>query len=284
MGRGLSNIVAESPFLKSAELQNIFIRRKTMKRMKTLPMISLWILSLLALSFIGCESDSWRNNLIPGESAYPLNKRAKGAGSDQIEYVPIVSPESKRLFRGKKLENLTQEERNELEQELRKAGQAQLAIQAIVLHQPQWQIADKKIKSILQSAEKSPPLILNTLEQFAGSVMLRRLLAESDSSQENREAIDFYTKMLLRNHHPDSDLISQALTTLEGYWPGEKIARYALETANNARTYLKENPCQPCLESTGIKEQLLDARQRKLLKMQQALSALEKKAKRESGS
>ncbi len=255
-----------------------------MKWMKTLPMTSLWLLSLLPVSFIGCESDTGRGNSIPGETAYFLNKGAKGAGSHEVEYVPVVTPESKRLYRGKRLGNLTDEERSDLERDLRKAGQAQVTIQAIATLQPQWQIADEKIRSVLQSAEKSPPLILNTLEQFAGSVMLRRLLAESDSSQGKREAMAFYATMLLRNHHPDSDLIGRALTSLEGYWSEEKIVRYALETANNARAYLKENPCQPCLESTGVKEQLLDARQRKLLRMQQALSALEKKAKRESGS
>lgn len=253
-----------------------------MKQSKILQVTSLGFLCFLWLNSTGCERNTPPGNPIEDGTKYLLSKGSKGISGDEVEFVPVVTPESKRPYHGKKPADLTNAERMALEQELKQISKAQVAIRIIATLQPQWQDADTKIKSILQSVDKSP--FLGTIEQFAGSLMLKRLLADNDGSPEKREAISFYTKMLLSHNHPDSDLIGQALVFLEGYWSEEEIARRALETTKNARQYLLENPCQPCLESTGVKEKLLDARERKLYKMQQALSVLEKKAKAKSGS
>lgn len=233
--------------------------------------------------FFGCEPSSTRDNPLDDNAKYLLKRESQSISSNEIEFVPVVTPKSGNPYQGKKPSQLTDAERKSLEQEIKEVGKAQFALRVIAMHEPQWQDADKKVKSILQSVEKYH--LSHTVEQFAGSLMLRRLLANNETGVDKQETMSFYAKMLLRHHHPDSDLIAQALVALEGYWSEEEISHHAKETAKNAREYLARNPCQPCLEKAGVKEgkeKLLDAQQRKLYRMHQALSALDKKTKARS--
>ncbi len=111
--------------------------------------------------------------------------------------------------------------------------------------------------------------------------MLTLRLLEGEPTSDKQDAIAYYTELLLRNQHPDADVIGQALDALESKWTRGEIASAATQTAGHAREYLKKNHCRPCLEATGVQEKLFDARQQKLYKMHNALPKLDELTKRE---
>lgn len=106
--------------------------------------------------------------------------------------------------------------------------------------------------------------------------MLSKHLLQQEADADNRKAVALYVEILLRNNHPDSHLMLQALERLRDEWETQKLRDAADRTLKATQEYLEKNPCRPCLEATGIADKLFDARENKLLQMNLALPHLRK--------
>lgn len=253
------------------------------------------IITVLVTIVVGCTHEERNRSLVDEPSAVLAPSLSKQPS--EVEFHPVIVPSGKHpsidRFKAKRAEEeLTDEEQKELRNLMEQYQEAQRRLnptkarimRAILKSTTSWQEANREVREQIASIAQDPYAF--ELEQFAAHQMLSKYLLRGEEVPEKKDAIAYYTELLLRNEYPDAEIISNALEALEGKWTRSQIARAAAQTAKHAREYLKQNPCKPCLERAGIEskkvESLLDAKQRKLYRMQNSLPNLDKLAKRES--
>jgi hypothetical protein len=255
--------------------------------MKSLKHTRIWIVALLLLFVhtVGCRQDKATENPAEEEQvdAVKVNRPPLWSKlSDemrQTQFIPIEAPQKeKERFRGKsKMSDLSEAERKELEREAIQSARVRRRIDSLMYWESNWQEADRKIREVLEANVSAPQSFAT--EQIAASKMLTLRLFEGELSSDKREAIAYYTELLLKNEHPGADIIAEALQALDGKWSKQQISRAAARTSRLAREYLKINPCRPCLEGTGVSEKMLDARQRRLYMIHHKIPILEEMSK-----
>lgn len=241
----------------------------------------------MCLTFISCQQDKHSEN--PVEQPNAILKGTIWKEGGDVEYIPIGSPTGRdpfleRFKQKKSAADITPEEIQEVQEAEQRIGVPRARMLAAILKSESWQEADREVRQILPTIADKP--LAFRVEQSIANRMLKIRLLNDEPVGEKREAIAFYTELLLRNANPDAELVLQALTILEYSWARKEIAQAARQTAKAAREYLKSNPCKPCLEKVKLRpdqvEKLFDAQQRKLYKMQNSLPKLDELAKRES--
>ena len=110
-----------------------------------------------------------------------------------------------------------------------------------------WQEANQKVRSLLQSEVPDDPLYHR--QQVAADMMLRKRLLDAPASSERQEAVGFYTNLLIENGNVQAPVIRRGLQTLKGYWSNERIAEAATNAARNAQKGLDEMTCEDCPSS-----------------------------------
>lgn len=252
------------------------------------------IIAILLTLVVGCADEERNRNLVnepAAELALSLSKQ-----SSDVEFQPLTVPSGKHplieRFRSKRLEDLTDQEQKEIrgfmeqfQEADRRLNPTKVRIMRAILKSKSWQETDRKVREELGSIAQDPYAFV--LEQTSAHRMLSEHLLRGEEVSEKKEAVAYYTELLLRNEYPDAEVLSNALEALEGTWSPSQLARAATQTAKHTRDYLRQNPCEPCIEKSGMGPadkagRLLDARQRKLYRMQNSLSKLDKLGKRES--
>lgn len=111
----------------------------------------------------------------------------------------------------------------------------------------------------------------HVFEQTATSQMLEtRLLPASETSTEYRNAVAYYTDLLLKNEHPDASVILPALHKLEGRQSAAKQQAATEAAIGYARALLEREPCEACLPGANF-DDIKDSRQQRLYRIQAAL-------------
>ena len=246
-----------------------------LKRMPT-PEADRWI-ALATVILVACQEDKVGIKVSAVEQDQ-LSSLALGKRQKETRFIPINTPPGKNPFPVNTANQLSEPQKEQFKQWMLQLAPISARIESVTYNVSLWQEADGLVREFLQSIKDNP--LAYQIEQKAASKMLTDRLLDAETTPASQEAIEYYTQRLLDNAHSDADVISRSLDALEGKWTRDQIARAAANTAKHARAYLKTNPCRPCLEGTKAEEKLLDARQRKLYKMQNALFKLDILAKR----
>lgn len=100
-----------------------------------------------------------------------------------------------------------------------------------------WQAADAGVRAFLDEHSQSPHLwVLEqqaALDMLMGSPILR-----GSPTNEQRDAILYYTRLLNRNHFPHSGIIARSLDKLSGLISGEELTQIARSSLQHAETFL----------------------------------------------
>lgn len=234
----------------------------------------------------GCHQDREEGNPIQ-ETKDHLSQFYKSS-TKEPEYVPIALPKGRfpalDTYRNRSKDNITERERQDLEKVLkliekssRELAPHEARIMATILKAKTWEEVDEAVRKELSAARQNP--LSFRLEQYAAHMMLTVHLLAGEVTAEKKDAIAFYVMILLENENPNAELIFHALTLLEDKWSKQEIRQAALNAASYAREYLKQTPCRPCLEQTGLQPQkvneLIDLKQQRLYKIFSAIPKLE---------
>ncbi len=95
--------------------------------------------------------------------------------------------------------------------------------------------ADEAFREELASPSEIPSY---TREQTAATLMLRTHLLGGSVDAEKREAVGYYTNLLVENRSPEAELIATALEELRGYWPDAQIRAAAARAASGVEVFL----------------------------------------------
>lgn len=221
-------------------------------------LLALW---LVAIAF-GCHKE--------GEVAGTVRNELAG----QIRFVPTMAPKGKNVYERKKWSEMSPEEQEMVDEESKKATIAAARIERIIDTSQDWKTGDNRVRRELAAVKQNP--FLWRVEQSAANNMLTTLLLPGEMTSEKQDAIAFYLAMLLRNEHPDAQVILQGLEAMRGKWSQEEISGAAHAAVRFARSYLEKNPCIPCVQQTGVAPELLDAREQKLFQIHRSIPKLEK--------
>jgi len=230
-----------------------------------LPFILLFSLTLIA----GCESDSSVSTQESGEAPIEASE-----GTPNTFGQP---PQMSKAEREKASHLSDQSSVSKLEQ-LSKVG---TRFRGIVKDASDWNEAHQKLRERLQGTENSP--VPNYLrEQIAALSMFRTVFTDwgTDLSEEQREAVGFYTELLVTNRSPESTFVLSGLEKVEGHWSDSKVAEYArIARRSAADTYGTDQPKTSSSEEGGS-ESLQSAKQRHTVDISEANGKLKRMAGR----
>lgn len=111
-----------------------------------------------------------------------------------------------------------------------------------------WKKAHEAVRARLTQPSPVPQF---RREQMAGHVMLTEWLNEGNLAPKKREALSFYTRLMVRNESPQVLELSKALVRLEGHWSSSRIARAAQTVLTSAQSQF--GPKLDASESGAIK-------------------------------
>lgn len=187
-------------------------------------------------------------------------------------FIPIVNPKI-----GDGNQQSAQEPSRQDPEAWKEASLVVFDLNRIVEKATDWKAAHAAVQHSLLEFEDQP-FAYHIQQSIANRMLALHLLAEN-STQEMKEAIAFYTELLLKNKHPDSYVLSKAIDRLEGFWTTERRRAAAAEALRFTDSYLQKNPCRACRENANIRMEDLSARERKLYEMNSSLPSLKTLAK-----
>jgi hypothetical protein len=168
---------------------------------------NLIIIVALSIFLIGCE----KSEIIEE----PLEKNI------DIEFLPIIySPDANphKLLNEAKSEK----ERNKIHEEFISVMNKTSEIEDLIKQTSNWQNAHEVVSETLRN--NSSDRFNSYMEQVLANTMLaRHLPSELEVDDVKKEAIAYYTNLLINNKNPNAPLISNALNLLQGYWPDTEI-------------------------------------------------------------
>lgn len=140
-----------------------------------------------------------------------------------------------------------------------------------------WQRMHEVIRHQLE-AYKNHPLSF-AFEQLAGNLMLRKKLLKGEMTQEKREAIAYYTDMLLVRNHEDASVLLPALRQLQQTWSREKLTRAIQTSVNNSSQWVERvTGCRDCSSEQQLSGEaaavLSDSKRRQVLSVIKATEGL----------
>lgn len=218
------------------------------------------VISSIMATFTGCQTRTAQE---------PVPERER-----EINFVPIHTPDDKNPLEGRNPSTLPSGELEAIQNEEVQSTLFSFKIDSAITGAKNWEAADRVVRDRLEGIRNLR--FAYKVEQVAANRMLSTWLLKGDRSDGKDQAVAFYTELLLRNNHPDAAVIGDALEILQKHWPKERISDAAAKTVRNAQAYLQKNPCKPCLEGMIVSEEALDARQKKLYRMNHAATALAK--------
>lgn len=120
----------------------------------------------------------------------------------------------------------------------------QMGIGSAVRSAPRWEQADASVRDVLSQRERVPAYMV---EQLAAQSMLSGRLLDAPDSPDVRDAIGYYTDMMLRHETANAPLVERALDRLRGTWPPQRIEEAAASTVDEAREYAARRlDCEEC--------------------------------------
>ena len=128
----------------------------------------------------------------------------------------------------------------------REAAEFRAGLRLALLQAEGWRDADARAREMLADAGGVPAF---KAEQFAAYYMLTmHLLPGSyEAAPEKREAVGYYTDLLVRHRNPNASLIASALSRLEGTWDDERRARAAEASYGAAERLVQvKTGCDEC--------------------------------------
>jgi hypothetical protein len=140
-----------------------------------------------------------------------------------------------------------------------------------------WREAHEAFREELASPSEIPQYLR---DQTAATLMLRTHLLGGPVDDEKREAIGYYTNLLVEHKSPEGELIASALQELRGYWPDAQISAAAAQAASGVEVFLakrldRQNRTGKALERMG-KNTGLDLRANDDVFLDRTASALER--------
>ncbi len=140
-----------------------------------------------------------------------------------------------------------------------------------------WREAHEAFREELASPSEIPQ---HLRDQTAAALMLRTHLLGGPVDDEKREAIGYYTNLLVEHKSPEGELIATALQELRGYWPDAQISAAAAQAASGVEVFLakrldRQNRTGKALERMG-KNTGADLRANEDSFLDRTLSALER--------
>lgn len=140
-----------------------------------------------------------------------------------------------------------------------------------------WQHMHEAIRHQLEVYKKHP--LSFAFEQLAGNLMLRKKLLTGEITQEKREAIAYYTDMLLIRNHEDASVLLPALRQLRHTWSREKLTRAIQTSVNNSSQWVeKVTGCRDCSSEQHLSGEaaavLSDSKRRQVLSVIEATKGL----------
>jgi len=201
----------------------------------------------------------------------PVAEQVPEASQD-VDYIPFAMDESVHLVRLRA--KGTEQEKAYVQRLYEEAYDATARAEQAAQESRSWMEADQQVRTVLAGIREHP--LRQKIEQLAAHAMLTHRLLNGEGTPAKRDAIGFYTRLLIDNRNPDASIILPALQTLEGHWPKERIASSAQEASSLAAAWLKRNPCEDCLGlGKNIQaDRIDDARTRRIYEIQEAVSML----------
>jgi len=118
-----------------------------------------------------------------------------------------------------------------------------------------WREADREVQDLLTATSSIPTFVL---EQSAAYAMFREFFTtdqwQKNFTQEKREALAFYTSLLVENRSPESHFVYTGLKHLEGHWSPEQIKRAAETALEAAERKYGSGPSETKAGSSGESE------------------------------
>lgn len=115
------------------------------------------------------------------------------------------------------------------------ALEARALTETIAVRSRTWDEADRDLRLLLSTYADDPtrPLV----EHEAARTLLGQLPPDDEAplTPTQREAVSYYTRLLLAQDAPDAALVAPALEELEGYWSEDERAYYAHHALERTR-------------------------------------------------
>lgn len=120
-----------------------------------------------------------------------------------------------------------------------------LAVHDIARQSSDWRDADRFVRS---ARHVHPDFDESKWEQAAGVFMFRTYFQDMETlSNDQREALAYYTDRLVENRSPEVVLIADAIERLGGHWSEAKRAEVAASAADAAEAFLARRlDCTDC--------------------------------------
>ncbi len=211
---------------------------------------------LLVMGLTGCEKD-------PVAEMLPTMQQ-------DVNFTPFAMDESAHLVR--LMAEGTEEDKAYMKRLQEEAYEAQDQAEWAARQRATWAEADAEVRRILAGIQEHP--MRQRIEQMAAHAMLNHQLMKGETSPQKLDAVGYYTDLLIDNRSPDASMIMPALAVLELHWPEDEIASRAQEAAALAEAWLARNPCEECLGKNAQVGEIVDARQRRIYLIQDAVSVL----------
>jgi hypothetical protein len=157
-----------------------------------------------------------------------------------------------------------------------------IAFRTVAKEASDWEEAHQGMQKRLKESDASPiPRYLR--EQIAALSMFRTFFTdwEADLSEEQREAVGHYTKLLVENRSPESPFVLSGLEKLEGHWPDAKVVEYADIARRSAEdTYGASGQMKASSENVGTTPGLEAAKRRRTENVLEANKELQRMVQR----
>jgi hypothetical protein len=184
-------------------------------------------------------------------------------------FIPLGAPAGQR-YSVQLAKATTEAERTRLNEAYSEAGEITHEARQIIDQTTDWQQAHQEVRALLERHIDHPFAYL--FEQTAASHLLEaRLLPAAETSTEYRDAVAYYTDLLLKNEHPDASVLLPALRKLEGHQSAAKQQAATEAAIGYARALLEREPCEACLPGAAF-DDIKDSRQQRLYRIQAALN------------
>ena len=220
-------------------------------------------LTLSLCMFAACNTDTLETDL--------------PSTNEEATFIPVIHPSEKGFVRS--LLQAQGQEKKELLAQIQSAAQIGAVASQGIQAASDWAEADEYAREVIASNTGHP--LLHQFEQVIARQMLSERLLPAEPTTESREAIAYYTRLLIKNKYPDVTVLQPALAALGGYWSSNELISAAKSTVSNAEAWLDRNPCDECLGAGKQAGQLSDSRKRLIYQVNAALPELREMARGE---
>ena len=108
-----------------------------------------------------------------------------------------------------------------------------------------WAEADRRLRVLINQQED--PLYRRRFEEAVAAQMLRLDGLQRSDAPEALETTGHYAQMLVRHASPDTPLLADAISRLDGHWSADRVAEVASRALRAAEAYAaRGETCDDC--------------------------------------